>query len=370
MSQSDADPEPPVLVSELMLRLNNIKRMDMKTSIEIAGIANCLTRDTNGNLLPFVWTRQSVYNEYENATLLTRDALQKHLQTFIDAGVKDNIEVLQKVEDPAVFVDWVVRIAEYWERRYALKRDEKYDISQTVLSAMFELVNSTQIWPLLKMKGLARVEKRLAEKVAALQQSPQSNRFYRRLKAYIADNSPVESALESHFWLHRGTNAIVRFLFRCESVPELRERLCILTGKLLQKKEVCNKAGAYSSQRQRADVVQEYCHAVDFFQRWLGTLSKTAFDGLEKQFDNDEWIFLIVDHTALPVTFSHMPMPPVNAEEMHRGLCPHCNSSQLCVVPPAKRSRGGAQTSARQAWGAPSLPPDDRRGEPSGGWGS
>ena len=30
-----------------------------------------------------------------------------------------------------------------------------------------------------------------------------------------------------------------------------------MTGKL-QKKEVCNKAGAYSSQRQRSDVLQEY----------------------------------------------------------------------------------------------------------------
>jgi hypothetical protein len=29
--------------------------------------------------MPLVWTRQSVNNEYENATLLTRDALQKHL---------------------------------------------------------------------------------------------------------------------------------------------------------------------------------------------------------------------------------------------------------------------------------------------------
>ena len=50
-------------------------------------------------------------NEYENATLLTRDALQKHLQTFIDAGVKENIDILQKVEDPALLVDWVVRTA-------------------------------------------------------------------------------------------------------------------------------------------------------------------------------------------------------------------------------------------------------------------
>ena len=68
----------------VLLYLNQTKRMDMKISIDITGIANCVVRDGNGNLLPFVWTRQSVCNEFENATLLTRDALQKHLQTFID----------------------------------------------------------------------------------------------------------------------------------------------------------------------------------------------------------------------------------------------------------------------------------------------
>ena len=145
-----------VSVNELMMRLNLVKRMDMKTSVEIAGITNCLTRDVNGNLLPFVWTRQSVYNEYENATLLTRDSLQKHLQTFIDPDVRDNVDILQKVEDPAVFVDWVVRISEYWERGYVLKRDEKY--SQTVFSAMFEIVNTSQIWLLLQVKGMKQVQ--------------------------------------------------------------------------------------------------------------------------------------------------------------------------------------------------------------------
>jgi hypothetical protein len=69
--------------NELLLRLNQTKRLDMKTSVEIAGVANCSVRDFNGNLLPFVWMRQSVCNEFENAKLLTREALQKHLQTFI-----------------------------------------------------------------------------------------------------------------------------------------------------------------------------------------------------------------------------------------------------------------------------------------------
>lgn len=50
-----------------------------------------LDEDLNGNLLPFVWTRHSLCKEVKNATPLTRDALQQHLQTFIDAGVKDNI---------------------------------------------------------------------------------------------------------------------------------------------------------------------------------------------------------------------------------------------------------------------------------------
>ena len=121
----------------ILLFVNKIKRIDMKISVDITGIANCQVRDANGNLLAAVWTRNSVCNKFENATLLTREALQKHLQNFIDAGVKENLEILQKVKDPALLVDWVVRTAEYWEKRYAEKRNEKYDISQTVLSVMF-----------------------------------------------------------------------------------------------------------------------------------------------------------------------------------------------------------------------------------------
>jgi hypothetical protein len=95
--------------TELMLRLEKIKRMDMRVAVDIAGLPNMPVRDGNGNLLPSVWTRQSVSNEYENATLLTRDALARQLQTFIDTGVQANLEILHKVEDPAKFVDWVVR---------------------------------------------------------------------------------------------------------------------------------------------------------------------------------------------------------------------------------------------------------------------
>ena len=232
--------------SELMLRLEKIKRIDMRVAVDVAGIANMQVRDVNGNLLPLVWTRQSVNNEYENATLLTRDALQKHLQTFIDAGVKENIDILQKVEDPALLVDWVVRTAEYWERRYATKRDEKFDISQTVFSAMFEAVSTDIVKLSMEERGFMKFEQTLADKLLALASArSRKTTYHLLLLKYVTDvESPsANSELESFFWMHRGFTAYVRLLFRLDVIPNLREQLCLLTGKLLQKKEVCNKAG-------------------------------------------------------------------------------------------------------------------------------
>ena len=54
--------------------------------------------------------------------------------------INENIDMLRKVGDPALLVDWLVRTTEHWEQRYAQKRDEKYDISQIVLSAMLETI--------------------------------------------------------------------------------------------------------------------------------------------------------------------------------------------------------------------------------------
>jgi len=317
--------------SEMMLRLEKIKRIDMRISVDVAGIANMPVRDANGNLLPLVWTRQSVHNEYENATLLTRDALQKHLQTFIEAGVKDNIEILQKVEDPALLVDWVVRTAEYWERRYATKRDEKFDISQTVFSAMFEAVGEDIVQVAMAEKGFPKFEELLDSQMKKLTEGPphKSNQYQSLLLKYVTDaNLPAKnSELESYFWMHRGFNAYVRVLFRLDIIPKLREHLCLLAGKLLQKKEVCNKAGAYSSMRQRSDVMQEFSLQKQVFALFIYGLSQTNIDALCKIFEEDEWIFYAIDHTALPLTLSHMRAPPMHTQQAPAPTCPRCCAS-------------------------------------------
>ena len=300
-----------------MLRLEKIKRVDMRIAVDVAGIANVAVRDGNGNLLPIVWTRHSVSNEYENATLLTRDALQKHLQTFIDAGVKENIDILQKVEDPALLVDWVVRTAEYWEQRYAAKRAEKFDISQTVYSAMLEALGLEKVRAAMHDAGFDKVEQKVAQRMRELTSGGSKNRYHRQLLQYVSAEqlAPALEQLESFFWLHRGFAAVVRLLFRMDAMPDLREHLCALAGKVLQKKEVCNKAGAYSSQRQRSDVVTELGAQVRSFLNWLDGVTDSDLAPLMAELDKEEWIFYVVDHTALPVTLAQLRAPPVRVED-------------------------------------------------------
>ena len=86
---------PQVELKTLMSMLSQVKRIDMQVSMDVAGLANSAVRDHNGNLLPFVWTRHSIHNEHENASLLTRDALQKQMMNFIggnpQVGKKPNL---------------------------------------------------------------------------------------------------------------------------------------------------------------------------------------------------------------------------------------------------------------------------------------
>jgi len=334
----DGMPRPDT--GELMLRLQKVKRLDMRIAVEVAGVANLAVRDGNGNLLPIVWTRQSVSNEYENATLLTRDALQKHLQTFIDAGVKENIDILQKVEDPALLVDWVVRTAEYWEKRYAAKRDEKYDISQTVYSAMFEALGIDKVRDAMRECGFAAIEALLENNIASL--STAKNKYHQQLLKYVTDQQPdtAHAELESFFWLHRGYAAFVRMLFRADAIPNMREHLCMLAGKLLQRKEVCNKAGAYSSMRQRSDVSDELNTQVRSFLYFLDSLQPTHFAQLLHELQKPEWIFYVIDHTALPITLAHLRTPPVRVQDAPGGrqaACPHCHAATGALLEHKRR---------------------------------
>lgn len=321
---------------EMMMHLSKMKRMDMKISIDIAGLSNTAVRDSNGNLLPFVWTRTSINNEFENATLLTREALQRHLQGFIDSGVAANIAMLQKVSDPALLVDWLVRTSETWEQRYAAKRAEKFDISTHIISAMNEAVME-QILPWLEhFQDFHILVKELDRKIEAVTENPSTDAWAKLLLKHISAESCTshEQQQESFFWIHRGNHALLRLLFRTAghtSLAGLTEKMCLVAGKLLQKQQTCERAGMYTSQRQRSDVVQLYNNAVISFREYIQSIPQrqilTQFLNILKQPD---WIFYIIDHTAVPVTLTNMrtPIPRLDSDASDNLVeCPHCNVS-------------------------------------------
>jgi len=316
-------------MGKLMQRLSVQKRIDMKICVEIAALANCRVRDNNGNILPTVWTRRSINNEYDNATLLTRDALQKHLQVFLDKNIETNSSMLLKLSDPGLLVDWVVRTAELWEHRYALKRDEKFDISHGIESAMSQVVIE-HVLPHMKChQNFAQIEEKLKSNMAALYADPAANKWAKILLRHISQEraSAEDQGNEVFFWLHRGNHALTRLLFRLETSTELRDRLCLLAGKMLQKKETCERQGVYASQRQRSDIVQLYNNTVLAFREFVRTMPRGLFvkEAL-KELGGDDWIFLVIDHTAVPVTLADVQAPVPHAET-DEAACPTCGAA-------------------------------------------
>ena len=133
----------------------------------------------------------------------------------------------------------------------------------------------------------------------------------------------------------------------------LRENVCTLAAKMLQKKEVCNKAGTYASKTQRNDVQNELSNQVQWFEEFLyrsvsrfssGSSTPSASTGhlcqmLLRELEQDKWIFLIIDNTALPITLSHLRTPPVRTQDAHVTTCPHCHSMVPAVALEHKRRR-------------------------------
>jgi hypothetical protein len=315
-------------MSNLMRKISTVKRLDLSVSTDTTSLANMRVRDVNGNLLSTVWTRRSINNEYDNATLLTRDALQKHLQQFLEKNIESNSAMLVKLSDPTLLVDWVVRTSEQWENRYALKRDEKFDISHGVESAMSQVVIEHALPYLRRHQQFDAVERKLAENMKKLEQDPTSNAWAQTLLKHISQDrvAPDEQRDEMFFWLHRGNHALTRLLFRLDTRTELKDRLCLLAAKMLQKKEVCERQGVYTSVRQRSDIVQLYNNTVLAFREFIERLPVRALSDMAvRKLNEDDWIFLVIDHTAVPVTMADV-QPPVPCAEADSEQCPTCGA--------------------------------------------
>jgi len=242
--------------------IQEIKLIDLEIAKAIAGFAGIPVRDKKGGMHANVWC---LYKDDTIGSLIVpgdmRDLLIGQLKQQMEAK-KDQ---LLELEEHDVVCKWIIEYTRAWEEVYHKSRGDQHDISQQLISTMHEVY---------------------FEVADMMDEGILDTAFMR---------SRVDDAAPHH--THRtltGNDAIVRFLFRN---PYTRHYMCRIAGKILQKREVCNKAGAYSARIQRNDITQEKDEAMtSFYDAVLGNDPLLA--KCKELMSSEDITFWIVEHTT------------------------------------------------------------------------
>ena len=212
--------------------LDEMKNLDFETAMIVAGYAGCATRDRLGNIHNDVWTQ--FRDQDPLGGLVEPGDVRKLLLAQINNQLEAKKDLLNELETNDLVCNWVLKYTTAWEQAYKSRVNKKYDVGGKIQSAMHEAVH--EVWPILEIS-----------------QFPPED-IYNALERAKARSNGLP--------LLKGEAALVRFLFRNEYTRHYMSRIA---GKILQKREVCNKAGAYSAKQQRHDITQEKDDAVKAF---------------------------------------------------------------------------------------------------------
>lgn len=305
-----------------------IKRLDQSIALEIAGFAGMPTRDARGNLLAQLWSKHT--DNSDVGLLIERNDIRVLLLKQIEAQIREQKNSINLLEENDVVCRWIMEFTNSWEKVYTEKKQQNFDIGQTVLSAMNEaffsvekfLEDFSEFRPSLLRTRLANfLEKYTGDELSNAYQKPflekqkqeqnkkdeQSTTDARPSKVQRTDASEGSGAMqkksatphkpyEPRLFLHTLDNAVIRFLFRNEYFGMHMRRVA---GKLLKKQEVCNKPGAYSAKVQRNDITQEVNEALDQFCRVLQ--EDVMQECMQKTTDDEFLLNMCFDHRGLPM---------------------------------------------------------------------
>jgi len=243
--------------------IQEIKLIDLEIAKAIAGFAGIPVRDKKGGMHADVWC---LYKDDTIGSLIVpgdmRDLLIGQLKQQMEAK-KDQ---LLELEEHDVVCRWIIEYTRAWEQEYQKSRGDQHDISQQLISTMHEVY---------------------FEVADMMDEGVLDTVFMRD----CVDNAAQHCS-------HRtftGNDAIVRFLFRN---PYTRHYMCRIAGKILQKREVCNKAGAYSARIQRNDITQEKDEAMtSFYDAILG--NDPLLTKCKELMHSEDITYWIVEHTTM-----------------------------------------------------------------------
>jgi hypothetical protein len=220
-SESEDDDDEAVMA--------RMKAVDLDIAMSIAACAGLLTHDKLGNPSEEVWAPRNAATR--SGKLVEAKDVRKLLLEQIKLQLAAKQDLLTEIENDAVVCTWIKKYTAAWEQEYNKGVQEKFDIGRKILSVMHDT--------LFEVKELLNVS---AVPVAELEAA-----------------AARAAAHDGGRRLFRGDDAVVRFLFRN---VHTRFHMVRIAGRLLQKKEVCNRAGTYSARQQRHDITQEKDDAV------------------------------------------------------------------------------------------------------------
>jgi len=245
---------------------NAVKELDLDIALSIASAAGMSTRDKLGTLHDDIWTQY--VDRSTICKLIEPNDVRKLLIEQLKNQLESKKEMLAELENNEVVCKWVIAYTKAWETAYMQETQKTYDIGRKIRAVMHDTFY--EIREILNCNESAIPLATLYQQVA------------RARGARTAQEKFFES-----------DEAVVRFLFRNEHT---RYCMCRIAGKVLQKKEVCNKAGAYSAKQQRNDIttekddaVKEFYHAVvDGDERFKSCLTLLMSPGL---------YYYLIDHS-------------------------------------------------------------------------
>ena len=244
-----------------------LRTIDLECALAVAGFAGIETRDKRGNLSPEVWVRHS--DKLTVGQLLEAGDLKQLLLEQMRQQLSSQKDILQEVDDHEVSIKWILDFSQAWEKHYRENIFRNFDISQKINTAMHD--------------GFYEVRMLLEETVL----SPSF--LQKNIRAAIEAND----ANEDPYTLLSLEEAIVRIYFRHPAIAGIMRRVA---GKILQKKEVCNRAGIYSARVQRNDITEECSKAILDLEELLEFQTPDLIEMMQDLQDPNTLMYYIVDH--------------------------------------------------------------------------
>jgi hypothetical protein len=253
-----ATPPEAVRVTEAL------REIDLSVAISIASHANQRIRDKYSNINSEIWNLRFDSPTDVAGRLMTDRDIKVHLDAMITDHIAQNKSILMECDSNETLCTWLMEFIHQWEDKCRQKRS--FDISDGILSVMKESLDFTCDF---------------------MEDTPYNHeKIEKTYKRILFNLQPTDT---DHFKFLTVDEAVVRFFFRNEVTSKF---MTLIAGKLLQKREVVNRAGSLASKIQKNTVTSEYDRAIN------SAIVKFQSLQWDAKFDNDTVMkYYAVDHT-------------------------------------------------------------------------